>query len=355
MLRSRNYYWTLQGAYWVFMMVINAIISFIQGGTNESILYEIINSMIFAATGILFTHLYGKLAERKGWVNLPLDSQWIRLLSTVLLFSIVGGLIEIGITFVKMPHHATLKYASVLFFTNILYFLPWFLIYHIWMYHEKYVMAENDKLRLENTLKDMEMQVLKNQLNPHFLFNALNSLKALISENPVQARSAIVTLSDLLRSVLTASERDATCLKEEMRTVKDYLEIEKIRYEDRLEYDFNIQEYTYNLLLPPLVLLTLVENAIKHGVGKLEGLVRISINSNFQDNKWHLEVQNNAVLDPAKRLASKGIGLKNLKKRLELLYPGQIAFQIKEISPKFVSAVINIKNPNEKDPGYFDR
>jgi two-component system LytT family sensor kinase len=115
---------------------------------------------------------------------------------------------------------------------------------------------------------DAQLKNLTAQLNPHFLFNSLNSIKALVVENPESARRAIDLLSDLLRTSLYGREDALISIKNELAMVKDYLELEKMRMEDRLEVDIEVDNELLAVQIPPLCIQTLVENSIKHGIDK---------------------------------------------------------------------------------------
>ena len=125
-----------------------------------------------------------------------------------------------------------------------------------------------DKIRLESLVKELELKTIKSHINPHFIFNALNSIRALVDENPERARTAITELSNILRSSMQAEKIEMAPLERELNIVKDYLELEHIRFEDRLMVEYDIDEDTLDQEIPPMMLQTLVENAIKHGISK---------------------------------------------------------------------------------------
>ena len=116
---------------------------------------------------------------------------------------------------------------------------------------------------------EIELNNLKSQLNPHFIFNALNSIRALVDENPLKSKQAINQLSNILRNSLASDKKGLTKFEDELKIVKDYLGLESIRFEERLKTEFDIHPESQKFLVPPLMIQTLVENGIKHGISKL--------------------------------------------------------------------------------------
>ena len=138
------------------------------------------------------------------------------------------------------------------------------------MYHyvTKSRKQQLDTLRLESLVKELELQTIKAHINPHFIFNSLNSIRALVDENPQRARKAVTELSNILRSSMQSEKMETVPLEKELNIVKDYLALENMRFEDRLKIEYQIDEDTLDQPVPPMMLQTLVENAIKHGISK---------------------------------------------------------------------------------------
>ncbi|MEO6541546.1 MAG: histidine kinase, partial [Ferruginibacter sp.] len=151
---------------------------------------------------------------------------------------------------------------------NLLLIAIWMLIYIVYHYVEKNRNDQLDRLKLESTVKELELKTIKSHINPHFIFNSLNSIRALVDENPKRARRAITELSNILRSSMQAEKSETVTLERELDIVKDYLALEQMRFEERLKIEFEIDEDTLQLPVPPMMLQTLVENAIKHGISK---------------------------------------------------------------------------------------
>lgn len=219
--------------------------------------------------------------------------------------------------------------------------MPWFIFYHGIKFAEKSIQNERDKSEAQMQLKIAELENLKNQLNPHFLFNSLNSIRSLTLSDPKLARDAITKLSDLLRTSLTYKDLQVILFEEELNLVKDYLSLEKIRFEDRLNYNFDVQKKILNALIPPMALQLLVENAVKHGIGKAKRGGEILIFAHSEEGNLIFGVKNTGSLnkDNADTGKRQGIGLENLKRRLALNYGILNGFKISELNKVVTSEV----------------
>ena len=146
--------------------------------------------------------------------------------------------------------------------------LLWTLIYFAVHYFENYKQVQIESLIWEAAVKDFELKTLKSQLNPHFMFNALNSIRALIDLDPKNAQTAVTKLSNILRYSLKMERIETVSLGEEMQAVADYLALESVRFEERLKYTVDIDPKAVSFEIPPMMIQTLVENGIKHGISK---------------------------------------------------------------------------------------
>jgi LytS/YehU family sensor histidine kinase len=173
---------------------------------------------------------------------------------------------------------------------------------------------EIEKSVLQKEKTEAELSLLKSQLNPHFLFNALNSVKALVVIDPNVAREAIVKLSEILRYSLSISNRDSISIKEELEMVVNYLSVEKLRFGDRFNYHIAVNEEIGAQTIPVGVLLTLAENSIKHGVSQLSGNTEVNISIEKTNKEIIIEVKNSGKIQIDKD--KKGLGLEFVEKRL---------------------------------------
>ncbi len=224
-------------------------------------------------------------------------------------------------------------------FTFILISL-WLLLYMVWHYLERSRKDELDKLNLEKTVKELELSTIKSHINPHFIFNSLNSIRALVDENPQRARSAITELSNILRSSMQVEKMETVPLHKELDIVRDYLALEQMRFEERLKVEMYIDEDTLEQPVPPMMLQTLVENAIKHGVSKKIDGGTVRVISKFIGDHFELTVQNTGVLEESP--FEEGFGLKSTRDRLKFLYKSNSNFQIQNINGNKVEAKISM-------------
>ncbi len=173
---------------------------------------------------------------------------------------------------------------------------------------------------LERQLAHAQLETLQFQLQPHFLFNALNSISAVMYENPRAADGMIARLSDFLRSVLRSNHAQEVPLREELELVGLYLDVMKARFEDRIDCRVSCADGLESALVPQLLLQPVVENAIRYGVNPETGKIDVSVNARKQDNELQLEVTDRGPGEPADTAGGLGVGLKNINARLERLY-----------------------------------
>src|SRR5258708_5297625 len=157
-------------------------------------------------------------------------------------------------------------------------------------------LAEVQTLLLELVAQEAQLRGLRAQLNPHFLFNCLNSLRELIVEDPGRAQTMVTQLSGLLRYSLQSGQTEQVTMQEETQAVKDYLALEAIRFEERLQFAWSVDAEADQVLVPPMLLQTLVENALKHGVARLPQGGGISIHVRIRDAQLELEVVNSGEI-----------------------------------------------------------
>jgi LytS/YehU family sensor histidine kinase len=219
----------------------------------------------------------------------------------------------------------------------------WIVAYNLIQYYVLLRKTQVKQLEVENHLKEVELVNLRQQLNPHFLFNALNSIHALASLKEDKTESAVLNLSDLMRYHLNYEKRDFVTVKEELDTVRKYLELEKIRYDNRLTYDIQADEAVLNHQIPLIMVQTLVENAIKHSVRHHAKGGSVQIKAYQNGDFLKIDVINSGQYAPSplqrspmrqesSRTVSEqktgGIGLENTRKRLEMLYGNKASLSI---------------------------
>ena len=225
-------------------------------------------------------------------------------------------------------------------FQNLLLIALWLLIYIVYHYVLKNRNDQLDRLKLESTVKELELKTIKSHINPHFIFNSLNSIRALVDENPERARRAITELSNILRSSMQAEKQETVTLEKEMGIVSDYLALEHMRFEERLKVEMDIDEDTLGQPIPPMMLQTLVENAIKHGISKRIDGGFVKISSAFINDHHELVVLNTGQLNG--KINVDGFGIQSTEDRLNLLFHGKASFKIKNLDNNTVESKVII-------------
>lgn len=227
---------------------------------------------------------------------------------------------------------------------NFPIFLVWSLLYFGIRFWKDIL---NEKEKTQNAIllaQKSKLQMLRYQLNPHFLFNSLNSIQTLVQENPDQAETMVTELSDFLRSTLQFNDRLMIPVSEEIEITRKYLAIEKIRYEERLNYTFDIDEKTMNIEIPCFITQPLVENSILHGLHNNPEGINIIVKCSVIGKQMIIDVANTGHLSENWQ---PGIAINNIIERLENGYPDNSSFTLSE-ADGFVIARIIINYKNEE-------
>ena len=306
--------------------------------------------------GLVLTHYARPLIMRWGWKQLG----WRPLLPRIVLMAAILSLLWMAAGFgysygvLQLPwtyksNPAIVIIASWLNGMGLL--VGWLCIYFFYHIYEQLQRLQVEQLRLVANIKEAELRALKAQVNPHFLFNSLNSLRALIDEDAPQAREVVTRLANMLRYSLQSGQLETVTLAEELRTVEDYLALEQIRHENRLRVSWQIAATTRTQIVPPMLLQTLVENAVKYGVSIRREGGEVMISAQIKNQILVISVVNPGELaapsNAASALAgsSTGVGLRNASERLKLLYGERATLQLFSAPPGCVSAVVSIPLP----------
>jgi two-component system, LytTR family, sensor kinase len=349
-LDRNRLYWISQLSGWTFYGLINAF---------TTILYDVLDwkkilvILVLCIIGIAFTHAYREIIKNRNWIDYNLK----KLIPRILIASVIIGISIFGIIyFINLSIGAfdiikskqgnilvgTINLSSVIFL--------WSLIYFAFHYFENYKKAEIESLIWENAVKEFELRTLRSQLNPHFMFNALNSIRALIQEDPANAQTAVTKLSNILRYSLKIERTETVHLEEEMQTVADYLALEKIRFEERLKYNIKVDPKSERIEIPPMMIQTLVENGIKHGISGRTNGGSIAIQSQVIDSRLHITIRNTGQINSEALKTSTGFGINNTKHRLSLLYGEKASFSISNMENEEVLTELIIPiNSNTKN------
>lgn len=336
-------YWMFQIVGWGLLVLIYAFYAFSFEKFNVNFVWRLI---IFVGPGISLSHVMRNVIIRTNVLLRPLQQQLIGFIIITLFFAITLGTLESWLSKLFNVRSLTeqktneskiiISYA----FSSFVYFFMWNCLYFSYHYIQKSRKQEVDTLKLEALVKELELKTIKAHINPHFIFNALNSIRALIDENPERARTAVTELSNILRSSMKAENLESVPFEKELNIVKDYLALEQIRFEERLKIEYDIEEETLDQQVPPMMLQTLVENAIKHGISKQIQGGSVKIISCFTGKYHELKVQNTGCLNGA--INADGFGIASTENRLHLMFGDKAQFQISELNGNMVEAKIQI-------------
>jgi sensor histidine kinase YesM len=214
----------------------------------------------------------------------------------------------------------------------------------LWYNQEEQKQMDARKTETEQLAREAELFKLRQQLQPHFLFNSLNSISALTASHPEKARHMINQLSEFLRGTLKKDERQWNSLAEEMQYLELYLEIEKVRFGYRLQTDIFCEEAALELKLPAMLLQPVVENAIKFGLYDTTGEVLIKVAAKKQDNSLKVEVENPFDPETSQPLKGTGFGLPSIQRRLFLLFARQDLLRVHKEGNHFITTILIPQN-----------
>lgn len=293
------------------------------------------------------THLLRGWIKEHGWLQMPLSRTAPRVFAASLIcgaaVTSVSALTSVFVFHFDRRPDWNWIYAGPSFFISSVVVFLWAVIYFGVHYFEGYREAQIEQLRLAVAAKDSELRVLLSQLNPHFIFNCLNSLRALITEDPGRAQSMVDELSSILRYSLKSGRVDRVPLKDEIDAISAYLKLELIRFEDRLRVSMDIDPASLAAEIPPMLLQTLVENGVKHGISRLAkgGEIRVvsRMVSNMGTRALRLQVINSGQVVVAAGNTTQ-IGIDNARERLRILYGSGASLALRNMDAASVLAEV---------------
>ena len=340
MQRASAIYWVVQLLGWGTFCTLIAITTIVAEEFDSETAIRLVELFFLL---ILVTHGMRYLLLKFDWLNLKLAP----LIPRVLLLNVGASatLLFISALFSYIVFDEDLGRPIEIIINILLYtifFIMWSAVYLTYHLLRKSRKQELHNLKLVASNHEIELKTLRDQLNPHFLFNSLNSIRALIEIDPVTAKSSITTLSNILRDSLQLGKRSLIKLEEELNLVSEYLKLEKIRFEERLTYSIDCS-VDKNVQIPPFLLQTMTENAIKHGISKKADGGIVDVNVYEKMDKIFLEVINSGGQYTPSNL--EGIGIRNTRRRLEIQFGTNAGFDIQNKDGK-VSAHVWI-NKNE--------
>ena len=319
--KNKNYFISYLAIWAVIMAVHTLVLNFFYGiNGTESIADSLVFNLIFLLIGYSLWYVIR--------FNLKENPSFFDMLFNHLLIAIVVITLWLVTSYFIMQSFFGNDEAYMLFLKNslawravmgIFYYLLFVMFYYLIIYYDDLQEKLKMESKLQNLVTKAELETLKSQINPHFLFNSLNSISSLTITSPEKAQEMVIKLSDFLRYSLSHDKNERTSLQKEFENLKRYLEIEKVRFGKRLNFVYNIPESCYSQQIPNMILQPLIENSIKHGVYNSSDEVQVEISCKEENDYLVIEISND--YDPeVKKPKGEGIGLKNIRKRLQLIY-----------------------------------
>lgn len=343
--RNLSLYWKCQLIGWGFVSLLWLYIALYRD--DFTLVNALVNYLLDVFVCISLTHIYRFFALKFNWNTLGIKKLLVRVIPSVFLLGI--GFMQL--MNLKMSAYVYFVKQQDIFLDNAFTWNPvlitglrhmsiWVLAYHLYHFYMRELITTKENAQLSIVAKQVQLDNLSSQLNPHFLFNSLNSIKSLIIENPNIARRAVDLLSDILRTSLYEKGKDLISIEEELLLVNDYIELEKLRFEERLQLKLTVDDSLIKVKIPTLSIQLLVENAIKHGIDKkIDGGV-VEINITKGKEEVFIKVLNSGTL--LEQTNPKGLGLKNLKERLQIQYKNKAFFNLEQLNSDFVLASITL-------------
>ncbi len=341
--KQNRLFWSLQLLGWGGLNVFSVLL--IRDLSREFILYSVIAG---TSIGIITTSLLRWYLKRYlSFDNFGLKDVAKILVSVIVVSILFGGLnfafgylygrygpeiSELELKMLKVFDKIGLLAFSSLF--NIVLWLGCYLVIKLLL---RFNANRIERLELNANLKQAQLNTLKGQINPHFMFNSLNNIRGLMLEDVEKSREMLTKLSEMLRYSLTKNSVDGIALEEELEMVDNYISLSKIQLEDRLQFKKEIAQDTLSIHIPPMIVQLLVENAAKHGISNLKkgGVIELSTRKNGE--ALYVQVKNTGKLRIAKD--STQLGLKNINQRLKLLYGDKASFSLHEEDHEVVAKV----------------
>ena len=323
-----------------------------------SLLFFLYNQMLLVSVvdSLLFNLLYAILGLAVWYIvrfSLPKTHSLYTLIVNQFASILIILLLWLGLSFTALKYlfDGQHKYQSFLddsipwrLISGTLFYFLLVLVYYLFIYYQNLQDKIRDESRLNEAIRESELNLLKSQINPHFLFNSLNSISSLTITDPAKAQEMTVKLSDFLRYSVSQNDTGFTTLEMEVNNIGKYLDIEKTRFGSKLSYFFDIPDGCKKFEIPVMILQPLYENAVKHGVYESTGEVSIHTKVIKNQNLLEISIRNNFEPGAPSRKGT-GIGLKNIRERLKLIYQDDSLLQT-QIKDQIFSVTICI--PDKK-------
>ncbi len=333
---------------WIIIAVIHVLILWL----NFNILFynalidSIVYNMLFAMLGIIV------------WFPVFYNERGRNEIINILLTQLLAGAIIVGLWYtlasniIELLKAESPRYNSFLsgampwrIPSGIFYYVLITLTYYLILFYADIKEKVKNEADLKQLVTEAELQSLRSQINPHFLFNSLNSINTLTILEPEKAQQMIIKLSEYMRYSLRKDKNTKVPLHEELKNINLYLDIEKIRFGKKLLFHISLDDDQLNAYVPHMILQPIVENAVKYGVYESFGEIRVDIDIAMKDNYLVIHVRNN--FDPDVQSSGEGVGLTNIRKRLKLTYQQENLLETTIKYGKF-SALLRIPVHNDE-------
>lgn len=334
-MSTRARYWMLQAIGWGGYSLAGAGIGAYYGGWNAAL---VLGYVLYFLYSIGLTETFRQIMRRRRWLNPPVRGLWLRLAGGVLIIAAIQFVLVISINEGLDPAGGgwPLDAKLGLAWGTTLATGSWTALYV--RLTEKRRVHERE-VALQLSLREAELRALQRQVNPHFLFNCLNSIRGLVVENPPRAQEMVTHLANMLRYNLQRDVRETVPFASEMRVVNDYLALEGVRFDERLRVRLDVDPSVNDVEIPTMLLPTLVENAVTHGVAASPSGGEITIRAVRDEAVVRIDVVNPGHL-PEPRAES--VGLANIRERLSLLYGDRASLTVSNGEPGRILATVTI-------------
>lgn len=332
LVEKRTFFWMLQTIFWFIYFVF--VSEFIYGSYPFNHYVVVAYSFIYALSGIPASLILKKFYDTHFVTNLSKVNLLLVVLaaSAVLSHSLMLTILVLDyfLTLIyKVPTHLSYLYELI---TGTIVFTIWSICYLLINSWYELSAQKISVERAELLARNAQLSSLRYQLNPHFLFNALNSVRALIYRSPSKADEMISKLSDFMRYTLSTKDEKEIPLEKEIDVLKDYLNIEKTRFGKKLSTNIQVDPIANEYPIPPFIIIPLVENAIKYGMKTSKEKLQIFISAQVDDNELQIEIKNTGHWYSSNNENGAGThtGITNITDRLNHLFPGNHKFEIEK-------------------------
>jgi signal transduction histidine kinase len=340
-MKTKSAYWACQLIGWSGYVALGLVFATRAVGWRAPV---VVGYILFGGYSIALTDLLRREIRRRQWLDAAPGRVLGRMALAVVAIGVVQTFLIYSVTLMLTGTLAQMGGASPLFSIWVSVTGAdgaWVVFYVAATGPRRY---REKEVRLQLAVREAELRALEAQLNPHFLFNSLNSIRALVVENPPLAQDMLTRLANILRYNLHRDPMHTIPLASELEAVTDYLALEGVRFEDRLRVEFAIDPAAAQVAVPPMLLQTLVENALKHGIARLPSGGEIVIRAALQSGAMLLEVENSGQIAASAPGATQ-VGLANTRERLRILYGDAARLDLANRAGDRVTATVRIPRP----------